>query len=1592
MRNSETHKKAVNVFGLGANYDLHPEMAMLAKQGFYKDSKNMRLTNTNSNDFALERIKGEEVRYGNESESVNFTCIGVAEVNYHVVEVWVKDDDSRVVFRIDGDIMLDDSANLMGLSVSHPLQVHKNDSCNGGEFYFVDNVNPPYIYSIQDIIDKYAAGSLLYFGDFNPLLYQSFLTLPLNSPVFDSLVYMAGAGVPIGEYSYSFRFVDNDGNRTNFSPPTPLIPVVGRYNDTSSSVHYAYSDTYGGASDIAVASNYGVKIRFRVDNRLNYSYIEIGRTAWNTNQALGYVPTKQFYRMPISLSDGEFSTREFIDIKGLVWEDLTDDESTDQMGAIVTAKAIRYFNGQLVLGNVTYASRDLEDNVTFKTDNGSLWHPFIDDLGTKGYSDPYNSAYKKQYMSGERFGFGVACYDDQGNISLVVPIDDGVLNMKNVQMPNRRDRCSSRTVALSDLNWKGVPRMADIDNVDAQPVHERFYFKTSRTKTGNDTKTISSKDGDYGVLHPTRYNDSYADHAYHINTKVHDKYNLSITYSHNDDNDYNPTTFSPNIYANGLAIAGFEYDGLPDWVSAFSIVRTQPAGRVTAQGLSMYSLIDTPDRPNIGNTSFNVVDKELNAVWFLSDDISNGYASVSDAVGAEFVSPFGFFSEVYCNKYSTNPNIGLWHILDCNNTDMIVYANQYYTDPSSTTSPALNRNGAGTSAYYTKFGQWRNASVNPEFVSGTYMLFDINGIVNSSSINGGRTSDRNDYYKLTLDGNIYTQTTPQPLSAGTNPEMDVNHPSNQDWHEPWYITNIVNDGRNIIENNINEYVLTGHIQKVKSIISKGSGAAQTILLVDERWQDCMVNYYSQTKATDNVYIYIVDPNTGLEQVWLDVTYKTAADKAIIFAAIAGGGYITPEHTVKGVYTSIFDVNDRHYYIVFSPIAGVSEAYTLPAPSTEITVRYDNRFPLIVFGGDSVVGNSIFAPVDGTSDSKGDVIDGKALYAWTGFPYPAYEFNGNYKIVSDVGQISGVASYQDQEHIPINVIRQMVVSFISETRTHVPYYYCESGAGDTCVDADYNGNNAFPRVHYVMRPLKWNAANCENNFDNANEISATYKTDYPGEFIVWGKGGFRVNPRNNKDYSQWDSFNTAFSKPIVGFTERTRFCSRVAWSQKRNINEQNDPNLKSFLALNVFDISDSTQEIKFLYDNDSEKGNNLLALTGNGTCLLLTDKRIISQITGNDLMYLDADKLVSGEYWLSRTIGCSGEFWRGCAEYDNMLFFPNSESVYRLNGLKIDDILRNNQGSYFSKLHPVLEGVRSGYTDSVCAVYNVEDNEYWLHIKENNESYLNINRILNLLDSDTHGSPSAILIYSVGVGEHITTATSNSNISVLLPSSNKFNAGDYFYITGNSPIKLHLYYAGQVIETLSAGFTYLLTYQGQTSMPQWLVEMVDYVPASGATYVFNNSPTKQAWTGYLDYTADKMLNVYGNTSKDLNVLLMRDLNTYDTNVGNTINGGNVDGAVYFYVAPDSYVTKEYIDQTFNTNQSPTYCYYGANTDNNEATQLIFKNYTNGYYTQVPRKSIHPHFRIQGKYMYCAVGCDTIGDWVLTSVESGYKIIR
>jgi hypothetical protein len=429
----------------------------------------------------------------------------------------------------------------------------------------------------------------------------------------------------------------------------------------------------------------------------------------------------------------------------------------------------------------------------------------------------------------------------------------------------------------------------------------------------------------------------------------------------------------------------------------------------------------------------------------------------------------------------------------------------------------------------------------------------------------------------------------------------------------------------------------------------------------------------------------------------------------------------------------------------------------------------------------------------------------------------------------------------------------------------------------------------------MRPNEWDSSDTSKSFvSGGGSISNTYKTDYPREYDIWDRGGFRYRQTANKDYSQFNNYDTQFAKPLVGFTETTKFCSRIVCSLKRNISEQNDPNLKTFLSMNVFDISDNMGSIKYLYDNNSEKGNNLFAITERGICLLITDKRIVSQIDGGELFALPADKLVTGEHWLNKNTGSNNEFWRGMAEYNNTLFIPNSESVYMLRGMELIDIGRNNKGGYYSKLKPILTGVGAGFSTKMSGAYDILNEEYWLSI------------------------------------------------------------GD-------------------------------------------------------KVYVFKNSNDTMAYTGTYDYIGDKFLGVKGYDGLQ-NIAMLSfstyvyppsDIttdqyrNTFKLNEGLRINREPINGMVEFVVSPEGYVTKEFIDQTYNCSLQPDTVKYTTNEGSFEGIQSSFRNYTNSYYTMIPRKSLSlagNTYRFQNQYILCRVECASGDDFIINSVETGYKILK
>jgi hypothetical protein len=268
---------------------------------------------------------------------------------------------------------------------------------------------------------------------------------------------------------------------------------------------------------------------------------------------------------------------------------------------------------------------------------------------------------------------------------------------------------------------------------------------------------------------------------------------------------------------------------------------------------------------------------------------------------------------------------------------------------------------------------------------------------------------------------------------------------------------------------------------------------------------------------------------------------------------------------------------------------------------------------------------------------------------------------------------------------------------------------------------------FPLTHYVMRPNRWDID--KNTVDN--HIFPEYDQDYgPNERSLWKWGGFKFTQTVNPDYSTMPPIRF-FSKPEFGFEEKLHYPTRAMWSLPRVINVQNAPSLKSFPANNSFDLDDNMGEIKFAWSATSDRGENLYAVTETGVCLLVTKKTLLQDINGGNIGYMSADTFIQNQYWLSKTIGCNDEMWRGAAQASvsvktengdikiDALFFPNKLSVYRIMNNDIRDIAED----YSTKIDPFIGTILPGLLTKMSAVYDSYKEQYYLHIDNGGEFYV-----------------------------------------------------------------------------------------------------------------------------------------------------------------------------------------------------------------------------------------------------------------------------
>lgn len=1319
--------------------------------GEYIISRNGRPTSTKGNTGSHEKINGEELKWARNIAGA-YRCIGARSVNSNVVELWASPNvpAEPPLIRVNGVIVCQNI--LLPVTYNNPLQIDKNEDENGGEIFITDNVPPasgvgtPMIFNIQDMIDSLAAASTKYFAGFDPKIYSVNLFIPMDMPVFVELTNVGGGGgLPVGAYSYQLRYSNDAGDRTNLSQRTPEIPVV--QNLSEQSAQYPGVKTYGQDPNPDFGTRYGVRLRFRVTNLQGYDFVEIIRTSYNTNGGIDFVPAPKVIAK-IDIFNGEISVREFVDpVESNVSIAVSDEDLTREITYINAAKAIRYYDRRLELMNVELASK--ESQLTYKDVNGKIMFPAIDNLGTIGFNDVYNFVYKKAYMHGERIGFGVEVYDGVGGRGFV----NKVTGFTNYMIPNRREETSAETDLYS---YGGVVRTTNIFN-SVTNTHEVFEHYSAIRKEdkcsfkniyhnqrassvigtkanvgpnnvtedcdetiaeiethGAEVYTLLNVSPYYHPYTPTKQNDANVEgHNYRVNTQVCKSQSGFVRLppyiqpTTGDREFYQPKIFAPNYYSQGMCLAGV--DSFPLWAKAFSVVRTEPAKRVIAQGLGMYKLI--PAQFNKNGTNDKLCTKDLNRFWFFSPDIENGIVSgklIDDIIESpesyevQFVSPLGFASEVY-----SFDNKDIWVARD-RSVDIIAYARMMRDDLSASNSGEINPMEDPGMGYvdggynYVGYGKWRNQGQQPGlFYSGDYGNNTFN-VTEALRIAEGRGT----YMEIAMDKNIYGKG-----STGGTTSADFEDSGMQDFTEPFYIVNIIAKGAIVRDQNIENYRITSHYQKLESIIGEGDGSAsQKYILVDERWEDAIPALSSShpTAVTDR-FVYIKDPDTGVEEQWVNVTYKTAGQIATIAADIAAG-----VGTIRGMYRhEIIDTNNRFFNIVFS-VPGF-----IPADGMLIIIKYDNTAPIRFWGGDAIVGESIFAPIDREASANGEgfvssittIAPETQFQFGIGFPYRLWKMNPRvYQIKrTRLGGLPNVI--QDRCWGYLGSIRQMCIMFTAETRIILPYAHNNAYP-----------NAFFPLINYVMRPHRWDK---DRSLED-NNIYPEYAEDYGAdEMTQWKWGGFRFHQNINPDYSTVPP-KEFVSKPDFGFVEQLRFKDRVMWSLPRSLTNQKSPGLKTFPANNSFDIDDNQGEIKYAYSSTTDKGDNLYAITNKGVCLLLTKKSILSDVNASELGYMSSSSFIKNQYWLTKNVGMFDEFWRTAVEAFvpvqlqdgsevrvEALLFANNESVFQLMENRVSDIGRVN---YHNTIHDkILRFIQPGYATAITAGYDEYNQEYWLHI-------------------------------------------------------------------------------------------------------------------------------------------------------------------------------------------------------------------------------------------------------------------------------------
>lgn len=1306
MLRREVHKWFRKFFARGSNVDVEKEFR---RDGEYQDARDMRVTSVDGNTGSISKVGGEVVRHAPQpgEDGSPYKNILACVVSDDEVSVWASvNPGDPVLFKINGVTMV--SSPLIPYVWNRPLQVGNVSNCPGGILFPVDGQAPALFWDIARIKQAFLDDTGEFTTDFN---LQSVSVLPAGPEEWMEHVGLPsiGQGFPPGQYQFAFRFLDDAGNSSNIGPWTPLIsvPLVQApvYNTTPADGQYPGGQTTGGAEnpDLQVPTPYGIALRFFIDNPNGFAQAEVIMRRLNEGGTAVLGTTNIIDRFPIQ--SGEFRPYDRVYPRD---NSATGTISTDalprQQLNFTAPAAVEHIDNRVVYANIELEERIVD--LQFRDVNGERVFPVTRRVFTRhynedyndGFSDPVNNTYLKSAQHGEVHDIGLMLWDGNASKSPVVDV------VRNYQFPLRRTRKTGDSLTYSDTPVFAANTECQSDD----PVSATFDAITqgSRGKVRTDFTNImrATTPGGGGLLN---YNPLRPTGPVDPNFL---RYRMSPVESRRVQGvTLQPDTgrvFAPEVNSLGIGIYGpTNLREEAPWCRVITVMRSERAGRVVAEGIGTYKLIEGASR------------KSINELWSFFPDIDSGLVgeSVYNDIAANpqnyrvVLTPFGFYSETYA--YWNAPN----NSSTSRAHDMISYCDVQWDsgqvnvgdeEPQgyqpTFSAPATQTNNIG-------YAYWRRPA-GTEPADSSVFTNPANaaqqGAIELLINNINRTTEgRGRVYTLRLQDNIYRLGSIPGSQSGFDTE------ATRKFHEPVYVISIIRTGATVPNRNIQQYISTGYhvaVDRCIGIYNTDQGVQQDFELFHARKHDAVGR-----QVTDFRYAYV--RSQGLpERRWVCATnnsFISANFVQIQLDIVANGFWVAPDGLpVYGLYQYI-ENNDGVRPIGYLRF-GSYGAIPTPPDAARIVVKLDDREPILAHGFDCTVAPTTFAPLDRVFNGKleedstpGDPAYSSEFNTLVPLPYSAGRRSDLYLLPR--GSNNGGAEIEDVNINVMTSIRQWVVWAHLVTRTQ---QRMAVGKGEPAL-------HPFPRTHYIMRPMEYVSAN--SLLDNG--VNEQYGNDYPGEQGLWGYGGFRFATDWNQDYDKGDIV-TGLGIPRNGQQPKRRLCSAYAASERVNPLAMDLPGLRTFFEDNLYPVSEDNGAINMIHVLDQGGKQMLWGWCERGVHMVPYNKNILTGASGDEIGTQSISNFwprLGGEVWVARgERGCPGTSWRvavkahvALGEGDaDMVIWADRVGIYQTVGGQIKDIVR---GKRLSKMLPLLRALPDTYTGKYASTYNYKNGEVWM---------------------------------------------------------------------------------------------------------------------------------------------------------------------------------------------------------------------------------------------------------------------------------------